>query len=129
MMHAITLGFRFVAIAGIFFLVSEKGMAQATTPKTQTMDIQTDMLPPPSAEEVMPTHPFFAGPTSPEEELLEMVEELKDRVKKLEDNAAAANVAVKPGGGLVIESKGDIEMITPGVVKFKAKSVEMPKAQ
>lgn len=114
---------------GIFFLVAENGKAQSSAPKTETMYIQTDKLPSSSAEKADPTHPFFAANTSPQEELLEMIEGLKKRVEQLETALAATNVIAQPNGILVIEAKGDIEINTPGTVKFKAKSVEMPKGE
>src|ERR1700722_13627929 len=73
---------------GIVLLLSESGMAQTPspsgkTPKEETMEIQTDMLPPASAEKVVPTHPFFAAPTAGSE-VMEKLEELDERVSKLE---------------------------------------------
>ena len=116
-------------IAGILFFMPENGRAQSKAPKTETMYIQTDMSPSPSGEKEDPTHPFFAETTSPQEELLEMIDALKDRVAKLEAVLAATHVTAGPNGVLVIESKGDIEINTPGTVKIKAKSVEMPKGE
>lgn len=110
----------------------EKGMAQATpTPqknsKTETIYIPTDLPPPASTENL--SQPFFDSTTG--YEVNEEVEDLKARVEKLEkiltSQAGDKNVKTQPGGTLVIESKGDIEIVSPGVVKFKAKSVEMPK--
>lgn len=73
---------------GALLFLPESGMAQAEpkaqkSPKTMEMYIQTDLPPPPSAEEVMPEHPFFAAPSTGNE-LLGKVEELEERVSKLE---------------------------------------------
>jgi hypothetical protein len=120
---------------GALLLLSERGMAQTNTSsqetgKTDTIYIPTDLPLPPSAEKVAPTHPFFAAPSTGYEANDEF-EELKDRVDKLEKHLASQvdekNIKVQPGGTLIIESEGDIEIITPGVVKFKAKGVEIPK--
>ncbi|MBS0272716.1 MAG: hypothetical protein JSR85_08775 [Proteobacteria bacterium] len=115
-------------IGGVLFLFPENGVAQTSAPKTETMDIQTDLPPPASAEEVVPKHPFFSEPTTGNE-VFEEVEELKDRVKKLEEKVEGGKMAEKSNGDLVIESKGNIEINTPGIVKFNAKSVELPKAK
>ncbi|HUX78124.1 MAG TPA: hypothetical protein VMW10_00015 [Alphaproteobacteria bacterium] len=110
-------------------LSSEKGIAQTTaTPdknaKTETIYIPTGKPPPATTENF--SQPFFASTTG--YEVNEEVEELKSRVEKLEKMLASqAAVKVQPGGTLLIESKGDIEISTPGTVKFNAKSVEMPK--
>lgn len=96
-------------------------------PKTETILIPTDQLPPPSAEEVTPLHPFFSGSTG--NEVMEYVQALEERVMKLESQisqSAGKNVTLKSEGNLSIESKGDIEISTPGVIKLKAKTVEMP---
>jgi len=112
-------------------LPSERGMAQ-TSPapqknsKTETVYIPTDLPPPTSTENF--SQPFFDSTTG--YEVNEEVEELKAKVEKLEKKIASqAAVKVEPDGTLVIESKGDIEIVSPGVVKFKVKSVELPKAQ
>lgn len=52
--------------------------------RTETIEIPTDMLPPPSAEEVVPKHPFFSETTTGKE-VFEYVLELEERVKVLED--------------------------------------------
>lgn len=81
-------------IGGVLLLVPENGIAQSNTPKTETMDIQTDLPPPASAEEVVPKHPFFSEPTTGNEvfeeveALREEVNELKKRVQKLEAKAS-----------------------------------------
>ncbi len=120
---------------GALLLLFERGMAQTSptpqkSPKTEIINIPTDLPVPPSAEEVAPTHPFFAAPSTGYE-VNDELEALKERVDKLEKHlasqAAQKNIKIEPGGPLIIESEGDIEIITPGVVKFKAKSVEMPK--
>lgn len=116
-------------------ILSGKGMAQTSpnpqkTSKTDTIYIPTDLPLTPSAEEVAPTDPFFAAPSTGYE-VNEELEALKARVDKLEKMLASPavdkNVKAQPSGTLVIESKGDIEIVSPGVVKIKAKSVEMPK--
>ncbi len=112
---------------GILGLLSEDGHTQYS-PSTLEMSIPTDLPPPASAEDIMPTHPFFAAPSSANE-VLDRVEELEERVQKLESNAPESHVTTRPDGVLSIESKGDIEIITPGTVKFKAKSVELPHSR
>ncbi len=52
-------------------------------PKTETMYIETDQLPPASAEEVVPKHPFFSEPTTGNE-VMEKVMELEERIEELE---------------------------------------------
>lgn len=68
---------------GALLCTLTNGVAQ-TPLKTETMEIQTDMLPPPSAEENDPMHPFFAAPSTGNE-VMEEVEVLKERIKKLEE--------------------------------------------
>jgi hypothetical protein len=50
--------------------------------KTITMDIATDLPPSAAANEVMPTHPFFSESTA--NELMEKIQDLEERVQKLE---------------------------------------------
>lgn len=84
---------------GGLLLLPEIGMAQAQStsqaaPKTKTMIIQSDMLPTPSAEEVDPIHPFFAAPSTGNE-LIGRIEELDDRVKKLEEKVGVIEKEMK----------------------------------
>lgn len=102
--------------------VSEQGNA----PKTEIMDIETNRLPPASAEEIAPKHPFFSE-TSPASEVMEEVEELKERLQKIEEKMENTKISTKPDGTMVIESEGPIEIVTPQTIKLIAKSVEMPK--
>lgn len=76
---------------GVLLLLSVCKMALAeskpqATPeaKTKEMYIQTDLSPPPSAEEIVPKHPFFAEPT-PANEVMDKVVELEERLNKLEE--------------------------------------------
>lgn len=50
--------------------------------KTITVDIASDLPPPASAEQVVPTHPFFSESVA--NELMEKVQELQERIEKLE---------------------------------------------
>jgi hypothetical protein len=50
--------------------------------KTVIIDIPSDMPVPPSAEKVLPTHPFFNE--SPANEVMETIQELEDRIEKLD---------------------------------------------
>jgi len=66
----------------------ESGLAKdlpkdGETSKTKIIDIPTDLPPPPSAEKVMPNHPFFSEPTTGNE-VMEYVVELQERIEKLE---------------------------------------------
>jgi hypothetical protein len=79
----------------ILFLVStllvinpEYGMAKEgdAGDKTITIDIPTDLPPPASAEEVLPTHPFFSESTG--NEVMEKVQELEARIEKLEKSVS-----------------------------------------
>src|SRR5262245_2925173 len=60
--------------------------------KTETIYIQTDLPPPAEAEEVMPTHPFFASPSAASE-VLQKVQELEERVEKLEKTVSDLKTA------------------------------------
>lgn len=51
---------------------------------TKDLYIQTDMPPPPSAEEIMPQHPFFSEPT-PANEVFESVEAQQHQIEKLDE--------------------------------------------
>lgn len=98
--------------------------------KTTTILIPSDQPPPPSAEDVVPMHPFFSESTG--NEVMEHLLELEERVKKLESRIPQSpekNVTFKSDGTLFLESKGDIEINTPGVIKLKAKAVEMPSKE
>ena len=66
---------------------------------TKDFYIQTDMLPPPSAEEIVPQHPFFSEST-PANEVFESVvaqqhqiQKLEERVKHLEAEVAGLKQA------------------------------------
>lgn len=77
------------ALATILLLSSGAGDA-AITPgdKTITIDIPTDLPPPPAAaEKAAPTHPFFAAPNTGVE-VMEKVNELEERIEKLEKTVA-----------------------------------------
>ncbi|MBX9786936.1 MAG: hypothetical protein K2Y08_06330 [Alphaproteobacteria bacterium] len=50
---------------------------------TKDLYIQTDRLPPASAEEVVPQHPFFSDP--PANEVFESVEAQQHQIQKLEE--------------------------------------------
>lgn len=50
--------------------------------KTITIDIPSDLPPPPLAEKADPAHPFFSE--SPGTEVMEKIQELEERVEKLE---------------------------------------------
>ena len=50
--------------------------------KTVIIDIPADAPVPPSAEKVLPTHPFFSE--SPATEVMEKIQELEDRIDKLD---------------------------------------------
>lgn len=121
---------------GIFLIASGSGIAQmASTPpeETKTIYIEADsssVLPTPEdvSKDVMSTPPFFAVSSSGNE-AMEEIEKLKARVKALEKNSLGRsddNMNIKSEGALVIEAKGDIEVITPGEIKLKAKNVEIP---
>ena len=60
------------------------GGASFAATETKDLYIQTDMLPPPSAEEVVPKHPFFSEPT-PANEVFESVEAQQQQIQKLEE--------------------------------------------
>ncbi len=67
---------------------SQNGNARAESKtiddsKTVTIEIPSDRLPPPSAEKEVPLHPFFSESTG--NEAMEKIQELNDRVSKLED--------------------------------------------
>lgn len=78
----------------IIFLISPAYSMSSSAPKenekdkTITIDIATDLPPPASAEKVVPTHPFFSESTA--NELMEKVQELEERVGKLEKTMAAS---------------------------------------
>jgi hypothetical protein len=118
---------------GSILLLPGVGMAQTAPtgeekPKTETIYIEADFPPSPGAEDGMPTHPFFAVPSTGNE-AMEKIEELEERISKLEANALLTpdgDRRIQSEGNLVIEAKGDIEIKTPGHVKFKAKSVDIP---
>lgn len=74
-------------LISIFFIscaysVSSKSTIKTEKDKTIIVDIPTDLPPPPSAKEVMPTRPFFADST--ENELMEKIQDLEERIQKLE---------------------------------------------
>ncbi|MBL8675956.1 MAG: hypothetical protein JNJ47_00785 [Alphaproteobacteria bacterium] len=71
------------------------GDSSATT-EEKNLYIQTDKLPPPSAEEVVPQHPFFSEPT-PANEVFESVEAQQKQIQKLEERVKRLEVEV---GGL-----------------------------
>lgn len=117
---------KMVCLLGVLLILPQIGNGQAKA-KTETILIPSDQMPPPSAEAVVPTHPFFSESTG--NEVMEHLLELEERVKNLESRipqSAEKNLTVKSEGSLSIESKGDIEIKTPGVIKMKAKSLEMP---
>jgi hypothetical protein len=93
------------------------------------IDIPTDQEPPPSAEIVAPTHPFFAAPNSANE-LMDRIEILEKRINELEKSSPVGedgNIKIQSSGGVRIESIGqDIIIRTPGSVKLEAKNVVMP---
>lgn len=60
------------------------GGASFAVAETKDLYIQTDRLPPPSAEEVVPQHPFFSEPT-PANEVFESVEAQQRQIQKLEE--------------------------------------------
>lgn len=60
------------------------GGASFAVTETKDLYIQTDRLPPPSAEEVVPQHPFFSEPT-PANEVFESVEAQQRQIQKLEE--------------------------------------------
>lgn len=68
---------------------------EASFAQTQDLYIQTDKLPPASAEEVVPMHPFFSEPTTGNEvfesvvEQQHQIEKLEERIKRLEADIAA----------------------------------------
>lgn len=71
----------------LLILSPESGKAEGapketTGDKTITIDIPTDLQPPASAEQVVPTHPFFSE--SAANEVMEKVQELEERIEKLE---------------------------------------------
>lgn len=104
---------------------AEKESSSKATPGTEIIDIQTDSLPPASAEEIVPRHPFFSEPTTGNE-VFEEVEELKERVRTLEENMVGSHIQTKPDGTLVIDSDGPIIIRSRENIKIIAKSVEMP---
>lgn len=55
----------------------------ASLATTKDLYIQTDMLPPPSAEEIVPKQPFFSDP--PANEVFESVEAQQHQIQKLEE--------------------------------------------
>lgn len=74
-------------LSGLLICLGE-GMAVETPPsqpkdKSVIINIPTDQLPPASAEEEQPTHPFFSA-SSPSVEVMEKIQELEERVEKLE---------------------------------------------
>lgn len=56
----------------------------ASLATTKDIYIQTDRPPPPSAEEMVPQHPFFSEPT-PANEVFESVEAQQHQIQKLEE--------------------------------------------
>lgn len=68
----------------LLFLGSAGAQDQPKSPPgTETILIPSDMLPPPSAEKVVPKTPFFTEPSTGNE-VLEYVEALRHRVDALE---------------------------------------------
>lgn len=72
----------FVTIVSISPGINLAFAAPEQKEKTITVDIATDLPPPASAEQVMPTHPFFSE--SAATELMERIQDLEERVQKLE---------------------------------------------
>jgi len=120
-------------VLGGLLLFPETGMAKTNPetkehPKTKMLEFETDLPPSPSAEEVVPLHPFFAAPSTGAE-LMGKVQELEDRLIKLQKAALHqenGNMTLKSEGGVIIESNKDIEFRTPGVVKINGKTLEPP---
>ena len=62
---------------------------------TEDLYIQSDRLPPASAEKVVPMHPFFSEPTTGNEvfesvvEQQHQIEKLEERIKRLEADVTA----------------------------------------
>jgi len=117
---------------GALLMLPETGATQSQ-PKTETIYIQTDDVPPaPSPAEQQKRHPFFSEPTGNEafEEAMEKIQDLEQRIEKLEKNSlmtSDGNMRLESTGGLALEAKGDITVTTPGTVVFKAKSVKIPR--
>ncbi len=59
---------------------------------TKDLYIQTDRLPPASAEEIAPQHPFFSDP--PANEVFESVEAQQHQIQKLEERVKRLEVEV-----------------------------------
>jgi len=72
-----------ILFVGLGCSFAETMQKDTSEDKSIIIDIPTDKLPPPSAEEVAPTHPFFSA-TSTGVEVMEQVEELKERIENLE---------------------------------------------
>ncbi len=64
----------------------------ASLATTKDLYIQTDRLPPPSAEEIVPQHPFFSGP--PANEVFENVVAQQHQIQKLEERVKHLEVEV-----------------------------------
>ena len=70
------------------------GNSLAGAQKTQDFYIPTDLPPPPSAEKIVPKHPFFSEPTTGNE-VYESVEEQQRHIQKLEDRVARLEAEVE----------------------------------
>ena len=78
-------------ILSILLLSLGNGMAKEasksnTSDKTVIINIPSDLPPPPSAEKVLPTHPFFAE--TPANEIMEKIQELEERIEHLEKSVS-----------------------------------------
>lgn len=88
---------------GILLVSLEQGRAEAPSKgsagdKTVIIEIPADLPPPPSAEEVVPTHPFFAAPSTGNE-VMEKIQELEDRIEKLEKSRGLPSPSSGPAKG------------------------------
>ncbi len=77
----------FLLVLSLLLLSLGNGMAENISKgdagqKTITIDIPSDLPPPPFAEKVDPAHPFFSE--SPGTEVMEKIQDLEERVEKLE---------------------------------------------
>jgi hypothetical protein len=106
-----------------------KGMAEnkpaAAAPLVQTTEIHTDI---PARDPEL--RPFFAE--SPDGELMELIEDLKERVQKLEAKSALTStgeILLKSTEGASITTDGkDVKIAAPGgTITFDAAHVKLPQ--
>jgi hypothetical protein len=75
------------------FLMMALCCGGASFAQTQDLYIQSDRLPPASAEKVVPLHPFFSEPTTGNE-VFESVVEQQHQIEKLEERVTRLEAEV-----------------------------------